>query len=282
MKSAKIFSSIVIASLLILSQVVVALAAPPLQTTYISGEVRAISVQTDASTGIHTIVVTLIDAQRVEQKVRISEKDAFDIGLIYYKDAGPVPDEEWLGYWVDIESTLVIPDLVVEMSVEPQHAVGGALATFFDFDYKVIMDTHDSGTGFGIIAQALWMTQKLLGDDSSAEEKTALFLAIVTVKKDGNYEEFYNEFFPDEETIPSSWGEFKKALLAGDKKVNLGVVMSQKDKDNNGAGNTDNGGSNNPNNANSNKDKNKDKSNNSGGNGNGGGSGNGNGNDKKP
>jgi hypothetical protein len=277
MKSIRIFTSLIMASLLILGQVSAAFAAAPLQgTTIIAGEVIAISVQPDINTGINMVFVTLRN-NGVDQTVRISEKDAADLGLVYYEDAGPIPDDSWLGYWLEIDSTLVIPDPVVQAPEEPQHPVGSALATFFGLEYDVVMEAHDAGSGFGVIAQALWLSQKVAGEEASAEDATTLFLAILAAKTDGTYEAFYSEYLPDEETIPSSWGQFRKALLAGDKKLNLGVVMSQKDKDNDPAdtGNGDNNG--NTTNGNSNKDKNKDKPNDGGS-----GTDKGKGNDKKP
>ncbi len=113
--------------------------------------------------------------------------------------------------------------------------------------------------GFGVIAQALWLTQKMEGDAD-------VLTAILEAKKIGDYD------------VPSPWrtarsrpaGASLKAIMAGDKKNNLGVVMSGKDKDkdkdnpgNNGSGGdngngNDNGSANHPN-----KDKDKDKGNNS-------------------
>ena len=64
---------------------------------------------------------------------------------------------------VEIDPTTVIPD-----QQENQHPVGNALATFFSdiegIDYDTIMAAHENGVGFGVIAQALWLTSELGGD----------------------------------------------------------------------------------------------------------------------
>lgn len=254
MKIAKIITSFILAGFLLLAQVAVAFAAPlPQEMTYISGEVVVISVKPDVNTGISTVFVTLRNAG-VEQTVRISEQDAAFIGLVYYEDAGPLPDEEWLGYWLDIEASKIIPDPVDETPLEPQHPVGSTLATFFsDIDglnYKVIMEAHTNGTGFGVIAQALWLTRKLEGN-------VDVFTKIINAKKEENF----SDFTFNDGSSPMNWGQFRKAVLGEDKKGNLGLAMSQKDKDK--PGNSSNANANNPEN---NKDKNKDKSNNGGAN----------------
>ncbi len=79
---------------------------------------------------------------------------------------------------------------------------------------------HEEGYGFGVIAQALWLTQKMEGDAD-------VLTAILEAKKTGDYSAFTLE----DGTVPTSWGQLKKAIMAGDKKNNLGVVMSGKDKD---------------------------------------------------
>ena len=87
-----------------------------------------------------------------------------------------------------------------------------------------------------------------------------IFLAIVQAKKDKDFSAFVLE----DGSTPQNWGQFKKAALNGDKKGNLGVVMSGKDKDNNGHGQdkdkTNNGnGQDKDKSNNGNKEKNKDK-----------------------
>jgi len=100
-----------------------------------------------------------------------------------------------------------------------QNPVGAALAEFFaelvGVDYETIMEYHEQGMGFGVIAQALWMASKLEGDST-------VFTAILDAKKRGDYSAIT---LPDG-SIPRNWGQFRKALLSGDKKSNLGAIMS--------------------------------------------------------
>jgi hypothetical protein len=141
---------------------------------------------------------------------------------------------------VDIDPESVIPD-----EEKPRHPVGSVLATFFSeiTDYDAIMGAHEDGFGFGVIAQALWLTQKLEGD-------SVIFLSILEAKRSGDYSDFV---LPDG-TTPKNWGQFRKAVMEKEK-GNLGIVMSGKDGEN-GSGN----GNGNGNNGNGNE-KSKDKGN---------------------
>jgi hypothetical protein len=115
------------------------------------------------------------------------------------------------------------------------HPVGTALAVFFSeeiegLDYETIMAVYAEGTGFGVIAQALWLTMKLGGDSDD-------FIAMINAKNSGDY----GGFFAEGENVPRNWGQFKKALLNGEKKANLGAIMSEKAQDKANNGNTNNG-----------------------------------------
>jgi hypothetical protein len=118
------------------------------------------------------------------------------------------------------------------------------LATFFSdiegMDYDTIMSAHEGGVGFGVIAQALWVTSELEGDSQ-------LFQDLLYAKQHNDYRAFRD--FTEDGTTPKSWGQLRKALL---NKKSLGIVMST--HDNNGNTSNENGN-------NKNKDKNKDKNN---------------------
>jgi len=77
----------------------------------------------------------------------------------------------------------------------------------------VVNGYHEDGFGFGVIAQALWMSDNLGGDISAAG-------LILDAKKSGDYSSFV---LPDG-SHPTNWGQFKKALR--EKKNNLGVIVS--------------------------------------------------------
>lgn len=125
-----------------------------------------------------------------------------------------------------VGTAFAAPKLQQEQSKNP---VANALAMFFSdiADYDGIMAAHKDGTGFGVIAQALWLTTNMEGDSD-------VFTAILEAKKSGDYTAFTLE----DGTVPTNWGQFKKTLLAGDKKQNLGMVISAKNKDKH---NNDNG-----------------------------------------
>ncbi len=261
------FISLVLAISVLIIQVGGVFAAPAQQAfPPITGIVQSVTVETDPNTGITTIIVEIIDGNQVSQMVRVSEKTAEKLGLIVPdSDGKPEIIDAALGKSIEIKLNTIIPN-----KEENQHPVGSALATFFsdiaenETLYSTIMEAHNEGVGFGVIAQVLWLTKEIPG--GGLEDFKALLLA----KQNGDYT---NLSFVDENgTIitAKNWSELRTAILAGKKIGNLGLVMSN--KDNNGNGN------------NKDKDKNKDKNNNKdkgkNNNGNSNGNGNGNGNNK--
>ena len=112
-----------------------------------------------------------------------------------------------------------------------KHPVGSALSNFFSdllgVDYQTIMEYHDNGAGFGVIAQALWMTNALGGDSET-------FAAILEAKQTKDYSAIT---LPDGST-PQNWGQFRKAVMSDREKSkeNLGAIMSG--RANNGQGDT--------------------------------------------
>ena len=250
MKTAKILFCIALAVILILSQVAVALAAPTVEGTLITGQVTVVTMETDLNTRINIFVVTVEDELGETHTIRIAEETAYDLGLLNYDDDGNPFIVEILPVYIEIEPTMVIPE------EEYRHPIVIALVTFFSddivgLDYETIMEAHTDGNGFGVIAQALWLIKKMGG---SAND----FVLVLEAKKTGDYQAFVLE----DGTIPTSWGQLRRAISG-----NLGNAMSQKDKeikDKNSNLTTSNGNSN------------KDNSNNGIGNGNGGGNGHGN------
>lgn len=219
MKKAKFILISLVLALVMLSAQVLTVFAGPLATASIGGQVTYVEVIPDESTGLTAVFVTLDN----KQKVRISVETAEALHLIYNDGEGYVVVEPFPSF-IEIDAEDVISD-------EPQHPVASALVTFFSDDidgltYDVIMEAHEQN-GFGVIAQALWMTRKLieengelfLGDEPFSE--SAVFLTILDVRNGGSY----SVFFPDDETAPTNWGQFKKAILSGEKKANLGAVM---------------------------------------------------------
>ncbi len=270
MKRMKIISTIVLATILLATQIIAVGAAPASQDTLpITGTVENITLETDAETGETTVVVTLTDELGETQMVRLSLEDAATLGLVV--DGEPV-DPATIEEPLMIDPALVIPEETGEEE-EEQHPVGSAIADFFSdllgVDYETVMDYHDEGVGFGVIAQALWMTNALEGDSET-------FAAILEAKQNNDFGEIT---LPDGST-PQNWGQFRKAVMHDREKSkeNLGAIMSgraddgqgeetQTETQNNGNGNNpDKDKGNNGNNNGNNPDKNKDKGNNGNGN----------------
>ena len=285
MKRTKVLFSILLATIFLAAQVIAVGAAPANQdTTPITGTVDTITLETDATTGTTTVIVMLTDEFGASQTVRLSVEYALELGLVL-DEATVNPDA--VGASTVIDPTLVIPD-ASEETPEEQHPVGSALSDFFTdllgVNYEMIMDYHEDGVGFGVIAQALWMTNALTSDDEFATELTSdqLFAAILDAKQD---KDFSAITLPDG-SEPTNWGQFRKAIMSNrDKaKENLGAIMSGRadpseygdevpseelqtevqalgnGNGNNGVGPNNDKGNNGKNNGN-NKDKNKDKGN---------------------
>ncbi len=259
MSRMKLLLGISLTIILLMVQVGVVFAAPASQeATPISGTIQSITLESDPTTGVITVMVDVRDSDQVVQTARVDQETAITLGLVVLDaDGNPVINNVALGETAEIYPTAVIPD-----QQEPQHPVGSALATFFSdvegIDYNTIMAAHESGVGFGVIAQALWLTSELGGD-------AQLFQDLLDAKQNNDYSAFTD--FTEDGTPPKNWGQLRKALLS---KKSLGVVMSN--HDNNETPGNGNG-------HNQNKDKNKDKNEKGHGTGNGNnGHGNGNGN----
>jgi hypothetical protein len=208
----KLLSSIVLAIAVLFAQVGLAAAAPTAQdTTLITGTIQSITTETDTN-GVTTVIVTLLDDLGATQTVRLSVDTAAALGLVTLDPvtSEPVVDETKVGQPVEIDPTTVIPD---ETPEEPVHPIATLLAAFFGEEASVVNDYHEDGFGFGVIAQAMWMSKNLNEDASLAG-------LILEAKKTGDYSEF---ILPDGST-PTNWGQFKKAV--SEKKNNLGVIVS--------------------------------------------------------
>lgn len=238
-----------------------AFAAPDSQEiTPVSGNVQSITLESDPTTGVITVIVAVMDSGQVVQEIRLNQKTAITLGFVLLDgDGNPVINRLALGRAAEIDPAATIPD-----QEEHQHPVANALATFFSdiegIDYDTIVAAHKDGVGFGVIAQMLWLTSEIGGDSQ-------LFQELLYAKKHNDYSAFSD--FTEEGTAPKNWAQLRKVLL---NKKSLGNVMSNHDSNGNpgnGNGNTQE------------KDKSKDKNNDGHGNGNDkNGNGNGNGHNK--
>ena len=260
MRNTKFTLTLILMLGLLFAQVGSAAAAPSQDTTPITGTITSVTCETD-SAGTNTFLVTFDGTTTV----RIDQQTTIDLTLVSADGNGDVDctSPNVLGELqadegrtdVLIDPSTVIPDQTEE---EPVNIISSILADFFGADAQTIDDYHNEGFGFGVIAQALWMSNNTTGDASLTED-------ILTAKETGDYSAFA---LPDG-TTPTNWGQLRKALL--NKKQNLGVVVSGHDDSTNEHGNGQGNG-----NGNSNGQGNGNGHGNGNGNGNGHGNGNGN------
>lgn len=246
MNKAKFLISLALAVSILMVQAGGVFAAPSIaDSTFITGRVHRITLETDPSTGITTVIVEVTGPNQDKQIVRLSQEAAIDLKLVARDMDGLVINNSALGDLIEIDPAMLIPK-----DSEVRHPVGNALATFFSdirgVDYETIMESHDNGIGFGVIAQVLWLTSEI------PDRSLADFQALMLARENGDYTEFRLE---DGTTI-KNWGQLRKAILDGKKVANLGSVMSIKDNNDQGAANVP------EKNQDKNKDKEKDKTNN--------------------
>jgi hypothetical protein len=218
----KLFLSLILGLAVVFSQAGMVSAAPPAQDiVYLTGTVQSVVIDTDPVSGVQTVLVTLLVNGDV-QTVRISIETAKTLTLVYDEAGVLVVDESWYGWDVDIDLETILSDEPlppVPPAEEDQHPVGAKITEFFsglfDVDYELVMSSHADGFGFGVITQALWITEKLGGD-------ATLFQTILEAKKSGDYSLVA---LPDG-TVPQNWGQFKKTVLKGEDDKNLGDIMS--------------------------------------------------------
>jgi len=213
MSKIKLLAGVLLVFMILTAQVGMVAAAPPAQdTSPIAGTVQSITTETDAN-GVTTVLVTLLDDQGATQAVRLSVETAVALGLVTLDPTTNEPfiDETQVGQTVEIDPTTVIPDETP--AEEAAHPIATLLAAFFGEDATVVNEYHEDGFGFGVIAQALWLSKNLNGDASVAG-------LILEAKQSGDY----SDFTLSDGSTPSNWGQFKKEVLQ--KKNNLGVIVS--------------------------------------------------------
>jgi hypothetical protein len=240
MSRAKVFASTLMVLILITLSGASVLAAPPngqnpSDEELISGEVQDIVIDIDEETGTSTVLVTLIDEFGEIQTVRLSLETAAGLGLVEVDEYGnpvlddnghPIPNDAMIGQPVEIDPNDVIGD--DEGDETTPHPVASALAEFFanslGLDYDAIMNYHEDGMGFGVIAQACWMSYAMEGD-------ATLLGDILEAKKSGDFSSIPITLPDGTTTIAKNWGQFRKAVLNSDKaQKNLGAIMSGRAK----------------------------------------------------
>jgi hypothetical protein len=224
MSNIKLFASILLVLAVSFTQVGNVAAAPQIQdTTLITGTVEFVETQTDAN-GVTTVLITLRNEEETTQTVRVSVETAVILGLVTLDlvTKEPIVLEIQEEQTVEIDPTTILPE---EPSEESVHPIAWLLAEFFKEDASVIEGYHEDGFGFGVIAQALWISRNITGTESEIGN-ASLAEEILQAKQDKSFQAFFDahpEYFGDD-TAPTNWGQFRKALL--EKKNNLGVVVS--------------------------------------------------------
>jgi hypothetical protein len=199
----------------------------------ISGEVQEIVIEVDKE-GTVTVLVTLVDELGEIQTVRLSLETAIGLGLVQVDENGdPVLDEDGnpIPILIDPDDPPTVeidPNDVIEEDEEGEegwHPVASALAEYFaslipELDYDTIMDRHEDGFGFGVIAQACWMSYGLGGDATLLDD-------ILDAKKDHDFSDIDLSSLGVEGENPRNWGQFRKVVLGSEKgQKNLGAIMS--------------------------------------------------------
>ena len=238
MNKIKLILTVALTFVVLFAQVGNVAAAPLAQDpALITGTITDIALETDTNGVVTAVLVTLEDDLGATQTVRISVETAAFLNLLVLDENGqpvldpntglPDVDEDMFGTIVEIAAIDVLPD--EETEEEPVHPIAALLAAFFGGEDEnlasVIDDYHEEGFGFGVIAQALWMSQNLTGTEDEAGD-ASLAGDILQAKQDKDFETFFTNH-PEltfDDTVPTNWGQFRKALL--NKKQNLGVVVS--------------------------------------------------------
>lgn len=188
------------------------------ETAPITGTVESVTPQTDATTGETIYVVTLTDEFGTTHVVNVSQASAEALGLISVDaTTGEVTINEVVDP-VSIDPADILPGDDGEEEEEAEHPVGSKLGEYFGellgVEYDAIMEQRENGFGFGVIAQALWLTKQIDGG-------TETFEALLEAKQSGDY----SKIELADGSTPDNWGDVVKSLKQGE---NLGSVMSGK------------------------------------------------------
>jgi hypothetical protein len=237
-----LLSTVLLVLAVLFAQVGSVAAAPQLQdgtTTTITGTINSITTEVDENG--ETVVLVTVEGEAGIQTLRLSAQEAADNQLF------DLETETLLAQAGDPVELVVDPNDLVpteEPAETDVHLISSLLANFFfdgDAEMASLIDSFHTGEneagqvfGFGVIAQALWMSKGLNEGTADAE----LAGQILFAKKSGDFSAFE---LPDGSS-PSNWGQFKKALRENKKKQNLGVIVSgQADETEDSVNQQDNG-----------------------------------------
>jgi hypothetical protein len=180
MLNTKLLASILLVLAVMFAQVGNVAAAPQTQDT--TPTITQIDPPVTDENGVTTVLVTLLLEDQTTQTVRISLAYALDLGLLDPTTQQPVPLENVPDGTI-IDPNEVIPD--EEPAEEDVHPIAWLLAEFFGEEPSVVEGYHEDGFGFGVIAQALWMSQNLTGTEDMTGD-ASLAEDILNAKQDKN------------------------------------------------------------------------------------------------
>lgn len=260
MRNPKLLAVILFIIAVMFAQVGNVAAAPQWQdgtTTTITGTIKSIETRIDENG--KTIVVVTVQTEEGIQTVSLSAQEAADKGLFNLDMQVLLAGEG------DPVELVVDPNDVVpagEVTEEEVHPIAWILAEFFDEDASVVNKYHEDGFGFGVIAQAMWMSRNITGTEDETGD-ASLAWDILQAKQEKDFQTFFDEheeyFVELEGDVPTNWGQFRKTLK--EKKNNLGVIVSGQEAQDDAAQTIDRESAN-PQDHGNNKDKDKGKDNN--------------------
>jgi len=205
-------------------------AAAPMQTTTIDGAIKVCETATDNFTGETIVVCEVTLTGGGTKTIRLSVADAVTKGLAVLNGDGTVTIIATEGQVISIDESMLLTDPCV-MSEDASQPISKILADYFCGDlgmsYDDVQALHESGFGFGEIAQACFMALKLEGTGTLCSD-------ILYAKKSGNYDDLN---LPDGVTV-SNWGQLRKAVLDHGPKnsSNPGSVVSDSVRNNDAKG----------------------------------------------
>lgn len=179
----------------------------------ISGVIESLLLETDPTTGVATVVISIMDQDQFVQEVRISQETALTLGLLVLNEDGkPLLNSRVVGEPIEIDPAIIIPE-----EEAPQHPVASAIATFFSnipgVSYETVIKARQAGNGYAAIAQALWLTARMGGNSD-------VFQKMMEARQTGDYSAFLRQ----DGTSPKNWGELRNAIVK--EKNGLHIVPS--------------------------------------------------------
>ncbi len=183
----------------------------------INGTIQTITPLSDPDTGEIVVRVGLRTEDGVVSLTYTLE-NAVALGLV--TASGDTPPVVTVVETMLDQPLIVDPELVQQMGELVTQPVALLLGDFLSgtvgLDGAALMAFHDQGVGFGVLAQAGFMTIALDGDST-------IFSSIMEAKKSGDYSAIT---LPDGATA-KNWGQLRKQVFADEKNLkNLGAVVS--------------------------------------------------------